>query len=270
MSYYWTAFDWGAYDRKTAHLTLAEDGAYRRLLSHYYQNRKPLPANAELLLRVCRAFAEHEKAAVAAVLAEFFTLEADGYHNRRCDEELSKLSQVSEKRRVAGKKGAETTNRKKSAIAAILPNRLPTQLQPQLQQQIKEQTPVDSDHIVLSIAKAYPECTYENEFQIRGAEADAIIYAIEQEEGDHQKIIAGVKRYAASITNPNMVMGMDKFFNKLQHRRQWDGGENKPISKLEQLRALRKADGQNGLELAEQHGRSVDGKDQGGGIPRRI
>lgn len=129
----WSAFYWSDYDSKTAHLTMVEDGAYRRLLSHYYRTGKPLPANAEILLRVCRAFDDSEKAAVTAVLAEFFTIESDGYHNKRTDQELLKANQVSEKRRDAGKKGADVTNSKKSANAEILPNHLPTQPQPQLQ-----------------------------------------------------------------------------------------------------------------------------------------
>jgi uncharacterized protein YdaU (DUF1376 family) len=127
--FFWTAVEWEAYDRKTAHLSLAQDGAYRRLLSHYYRTRKPLPANAEILLRVCRAFDDSEKAAVLLVVGEFFTLEADGYHNRRADEELAKQAQVSEKRREAGKKGAESTNSKRAANGSANERQMPTQLQ---------------------------------------------------------------------------------------------------------------------------------------------
>jgi uncharacterized protein YdaU (DUF1376 family) len=127
--YFWTAVEWEAYDRKTAHLSLAADGAYRRLLSHYYRTRKPLPANAEILLRVCRVFDDAEKAAVMLVVEEFFTLEDDGYHNRRADEELEKQAQVSEKRREAGKRGAEKTNGKRAANGSANERQLPTQLQ---------------------------------------------------------------------------------------------------------------------------------------------
>jgi uncharacterized protein YdaU (DUF1376 family) len=127
--YFWTAVEWEAYDRKTAHLSLAQDGAYRRLLSHYYRTRKPLPANAEILLRVCRAFDDTEKAAVMLVVEEFFTLEDDGYHNRRADEELEKQAQVSEKRREAGRKGAESTNGKRAANGSANERQMPTQSQ---------------------------------------------------------------------------------------------------------------------------------------------
>lgn len=101
----------GDYQRKTSHLSLLQHGAYSALLDHYYATGKPLPANASVLHRVCRAFAPDEQAAVQAILDEFFTLEADGYHNSKADEELLKRSNISEKRKLAAiikhkKKGA--------------------------------------------------------------------------------------------------------------------------------------------------------------------
>jgi len=89
------------YSKKTAHLTLAEHGAYAVLLDHYYATEKPLPANADVLHRICRAFAPDEKAAVQSVLQQFFVLMPDGYHNKRADEELEKRVDTSEKRRNA-------------------------------------------------------------------------------------------------------------------------------------------------------------------------
>jgi uncharacterized protein YdaU (DUF1376 family) len=100
--YFWTAFEWGAYLKKTSRLTLAEHGAYLLLMAEYYQTGKPLPANAEVLLRVCRAFADHEKAAVTAVLAEFFTLDGDVYRNQRADEEIAKSASIVQARQQAG------------------------------------------------------------------------------------------------------------------------------------------------------------------------
>lgn len=91
----------GDYQRKTAHLSLIEHGAYSLLLDHYYSTAKPLPANASVLHRVCRAFAPDEQAAVQAVLAQFFTLERDGYHNKKADKELLKRGEISKKRQNA-------------------------------------------------------------------------------------------------------------------------------------------------------------------------
>jgi uncharacterized protein YdaU (DUF1376 family) len=186
--FFWTAVEWEAYDRKTAHLSLAADGAYRRLLSHYYRTRKPLPANAEILLRVCRAFDDSEKAAVLMVVGEFFTLEDDGYHNRRADEELDKQAQVSEKRREAGKKGAETTNGKRAAIGSANERQLPTQLQSQL-----HKPPSRGDDQILQIAQAYPKLSHIKletdlpEYVIR-----AITEAIDRD--GYETVLAGTKK----------------------------------------------------------------------------
>lgn len=102
----WYAEYPGDYGRKTAHLSLVEHGAYLLLRHHYYSTGKPLPANADVLLRVCCALADDEKAAVLRVVEEFFVLEADGYHNRRCDEEIAKRGEISKKRSAAGIAGS--------------------------------------------------------------------------------------------------------------------------------------------------------------------
>jgi len=100
----WVSWYYGDYMRDTGHLSLVEDGAYRRLLDHYYATRKPLPAIAEQLQRICRAVADEEKEAVLTIIQQFFILEGDGYHNRRADEEIAKALDISGKRRAAAKK----------------------------------------------------------------------------------------------------------------------------------------------------------------------
>jgi uncharacterized protein YdaU (DUF1376 family) len=91
----------GDYQRKTSHLSLTEHGAYAVLLDHYYSTGLPLPANADLLQRVCRAFSPSEVEAMHSVIAQFFTLRAGGYHNDRADEELLRRGEISEKRKNA-------------------------------------------------------------------------------------------------------------------------------------------------------------------------
>jgi uncharacterized protein YdaU (DUF1376 family) len=117
----WFAWYPGDYAAKTAQLTMVEDGAYRRLLDHYYQMNGIMVANATILLRVCRAFATDEQEAVRAALATFF-VERDGhYHHERADIELAKRQELREKRAAAGSKGGK----QKVANATIL---LPTLL----------------------------------------------------------------------------------------------------------------------------------------------
>lgn len=86
----------GDFMRDTAHLSLLEEGIYRRLMDWYYINERPLPTDLERICRLVRA-TEDERAAVREVLNEFFALQQDGYHQSRCDRELKEWYERSEK-----------------------------------------------------------------------------------------------------------------------------------------------------------------------------
>lgn len=79
----------GDYARGTAHLTMLEDGALRRLLDRYYCTEQGIPAVQAH--RIARAHADAEVAAVDTVLREFFTLEEGTWRNRRVEEEIIKI-----------------------------------------------------------------------------------------------------------------------------------------------------------------------------------
>src|SRR5690625_1330785 len=84
MNYYqFHIADWALH---TAHLTLEEEGVYRRLLDHYYDTELPIPVETQPVIRRLRLRGYEET--VALILEEFFTLEADGWHNRRADKEI--------------------------------------------------------------------------------------------------------------------------------------------------------------------------------------
>jgi uncharacterized protein YdaU (DUF1376 family) len=90
------------YIADTAHLTLEEDIAYRRLLDLYYTNENPIPNDPTGVARRVRMPMHIE--VVASVLQEFFTLaEDDCWHKARCDAEIDKFRWFAE----AGKRGAE-------------------------------------------------------------------------------------------------------------------------------------------------------------------
>lgn len=80
----------GDYAEATAHLTFVEDAAYSRMIRKYYATERPLPADIQEVQRLMRARTKAEKTAVETILHEFFTLEEDGWHNARCDEELAR------------------------------------------------------------------------------------------------------------------------------------------------------------------------------------
>ena len=80
----------GDYAEATAHLSFIEDAAYSRMIRKYYATEKPLPADIKAVQRLIGARTKEEREAVATVLEEFFTLDADGWHNARCDEDIAR------------------------------------------------------------------------------------------------------------------------------------------------------------------------------------
>ncbi|PUE09012.1 hypothetical protein B9Z51_08765 [Limnohabitans sp. T6-5] len=80
----------GDYVRDTAHLSMVEDGAYRRLIDAYYTREKPLPADLKDVCRLARAITKPERDAVKVVLEEFFSQCPDGWRHKRCDAEISR------------------------------------------------------------------------------------------------------------------------------------------------------------------------------------
>jgi uncharacterized protein YdaU (DUF1376 family) len=103
----WYAHYPGDYGRDTAHLSLAQHGAYRLLLDHYYSTAAPLPSDISALHRICRAFDQAERDAVDFVLKEFFELRTDGFHNARADVELARQSEIRERLSNSGRRGAK-------------------------------------------------------------------------------------------------------------------------------------------------------------------
>lgn len=95
----------GDYAAATAHLSLLEDAVYSRLLRRYYMQEEPLPADEAKVARLAGARTADEVAAVHAVLDEFFTLQADGWHNKRADEEIERYRIKIEAARDNGRKG---------------------------------------------------------------------------------------------------------------------------------------------------------------------
>lgn len=95
----------GDYDANTAHLTWAEDMAYTRLMRLYYRKEAPIPASVNDACRLVRAVAKDQKQAVESVLREFFELRDDGWHQVRCDSEISVYQKKVEHNQRVGKLG---------------------------------------------------------------------------------------------------------------------------------------------------------------------
>lgn len=91
----------GDYRSATAHLTNDEDLAYMRLLDYYYETESPIDKPLDWLARRLRVKAED----LSVVLADFFTQQDDGWHQKRCDEEISEYRSYCQKNSENGQKG---------------------------------------------------------------------------------------------------------------------------------------------------------------------
>jgi uncharacterized protein YdaU (DUF1376 family) len=95
------------FDAKTAHLTLAEDGAYNRLLRLQWTSPScQMPADLPWIMRKVRAVSEADMAVVKTVLSEFFTRKGRKIYSERLLKEWVKSSAANERRILAGEKGA--------------------------------------------------------------------------------------------------------------------------------------------------------------------
>ena len=89
----------GDYARDTAHLGLAEHGAYSLLLDILYSTERPLPAARATIYRMLRATGQDEQAAVDSVLDQFFVTGPAGWSNPKADRLLAEWRERSEKAR---------------------------------------------------------------------------------------------------------------------------------------------------------------------------
>ena len=94
------------YRADTADLTLAEDGAYRRLIDEYMVTRRPLPDNDQALARIT-GVSLAEWLDLSSRLRHFFTANNRTLHHKRCDIELDRQDRHTRLRTEVGKKGAE-------------------------------------------------------------------------------------------------------------------------------------------------------------------
>jgi uncharacterized protein YdaU (DUF1376 family) len=94
----------GDYIRDTSHLSLLEHGAYRMLIDFYYQQSGKIPGERFEICRLLRCRNRAEREAVIKMLEEFFTYESDRYIHKRCDKEIAKIIDKSEKAKAKANK----------------------------------------------------------------------------------------------------------------------------------------------------------------------
>jgi len=111
MHYY--NFNIGDFMKDSAHLTLEEEGIYRRLIDQYYTTEKPIPLDIKSVSRSIRARGHED--AIASILEEFFNKTEKGFRQKRIDLELKKYRDKSQKASTSAKarwdKASKTSER---------------------------------------------------------------------------------------------------------------------------------------------------------------
>ena len=106
----------GDYARRTQHLTTIQHGAYRMLIDAMWAAGGRLPNDHRRLLAIAK-MTPAEWAENAAVIMEFFTVDGGSICQDRVTKQLLEFCQLSEKRREAGKAGAEKKHSKNNIVS---------------------------------------------------------------------------------------------------------------------------------------------------------
>jgi uncharacterized protein YdaU (DUF1376 family) len=131
------------FEAKTSHLTMAEDGAYNRLLRICWMTPGcTMPTDEAWIMRRSRAHTDAEKDTVRAVLAEFFTASDGRYSNAKLMRVFVASNESHEKRKSAGSKGGKAKVLGKKDKASSNAVAKPKQPEPEPEPYIKEDTNV--------------------------------------------------------------------------------------------------------------------------------
>src|SRR5262245_9044747 len=103
------------FHQDTQHLTLAEDGAYRRLLDHYMLTRAPLPAEDRALARIVGVALE-EWLPIKTQLVSYFKPMGNVWSHSFCDDALAADVDRIRTSRTNGAKGGRPRGSKATRI----------------------------------------------------------------------------------------------------------------------------------------------------------
>lgn len=127
------------FEAKTSHLTIAEDGAYNRLLRICWMSPGcSMPLDEVWIMRRVRAHTDDEKDIVRTVLAEFFTAANGRYSNARLTQEWLAANDAHAKRKAAGSKGGKAKSLKDKEKTPSNAQAMPKQPEPEPYTDIKE------------------------------------------------------------------------------------------------------------------------------------
>jgi uncharacterized protein YdaU (DUF1376 family) len=95
----------GDFNAGTVRMSQLERWIYRDMIEVYYDTEQPLPADVAAVCKKIGARGDEQRSIVAELLADKFTLEDDGHHHARCDEEIAEYHAKADTARQNGKKG---------------------------------------------------------------------------------------------------------------------------------------------------------------------
>lgn len=136
MNYY--PFHLGDYAAHTAHLDPIEDIAYRRLLDRYYLTERALPLDVAECARQVRMREYVE--VVGRMLAEFFVETPDGWRHDRCEAEIERAQEKSEKAKASAAASVASRQRTLNERSTNAQRPLNERLAPNSQEPITKDT----------------------------------------------------------------------------------------------------------------------------------
>lgn len=120
------------FEAKTSHLSLAEDGAYNRLLRLCWMTPGcSMPADRAWVYRRMRAHTEADQAVIEAVIAEFFKEAGGRLSNARLAKEWLAANDAHQRRKKAGSKGGKAKAQKTKENGASNATAKPKQPEPE-------------------------------------------------------------------------------------------------------------------------------------------
>lgn len=108
-------FHIGDYTQATAHLSPMEDLAYRRLIDLYYDTEGHIPYEATQAARRVRL----DAVTVSQVLKEFFIDTGESWQHARCDKEIARIYEKSDKARESGLRSGEVRRAKAEQTSSV-------------------------------------------------------------------------------------------------------------------------------------------------------
>ncbi len=124
MGFDWYPWNRRDYKRDTLHLSLAEDGAYRRLIDEYMEAEGPIPNSDAALARLIGVTTE-EWMTVSATVREFFKPSNNKLVHKRCEEELHAQRMRNARRTQAATVAATARHQRDREIKALFADRMP-------------------------------------------------------------------------------------------------------------------------------------------------